>query len=98
MKAIFSLVLLVACGGGTNPPVADAPDNAPACTGAVYDNCNVNADCDSNNCKLFSGDGIQVCTQACSASEPCPDDANGNPGSCNNKGICKPQQNTVCKP
>jgi hypothetical protein len=91
-------VLLAACGGDVNPPVADAPDNAPACTGAVYDNCNVNADCDSANCKLFEGDGFQVCTQACDASNPCPNDGDGTPGSCNNKGICKPAQHTVCKP
>ena len=57
MKA-WLLVALVACGGDVNPPVADAPDNAPACTGATYDNCNANADCTSNNCKLFEGDDL----------------------------------------
>lgn len=93
----LGLLLLAACGD-VNSPVPDAPDNAPACTGAVYDNCNTNADCDSSNCKLFEADAIQVCTQACDASNPCPNDTNGSPGSCNNKGICKPAQNTVCKP
>jgi len=36
MKPI--LVLLVACSGDTSSPVPDAPANAPACTGAAYDN------------------------------------------------------------
>ncbi len=97
MNVNYLVFLLVACGGSTDT-VPDAPDNAPACTGALYDNCNVNGDCDSANCKLFQGDGFQVCTQACDASNPCPDDTGGTPGSCNNKGICKPAQNTVCKP
>ena len=90
--------MLAACGGGTDTPVPDAPDNAPACTGATYDNCSVNGDCASMNCHLFSKDGIQVCTQSCDAANPCPDDSEGAPGTCNNKGICKPIQNTVCKP
>ena len=94
----LALSLLVACSGGTDTPVPDAPDNAPPCTRATYDNCNSNADCDSANCHLFSQDAIQVCTQACSAANPCPNDSNGDPGECNNKGICKPIQNTVCKP
>jgi hypothetical protein len=91
------LVCLFACGN-TDTPVPDAPANAPACTGATYDNCSVNDDCTSANCHLFSQDGIQVCTQPCDGSNPCPDDSEGNPATCNNKGICKPAANTVCRP
>ena len=91
------LVLLAACGD-TDTAVSDAPDNAPACTGATYDNCSVNGDCASMDCHLFSQNGFQVCTQPCDAANPCPSDSDGNAGSCNNKGICKPIQNTVCKP
>ena len=92
------MVLVVACGGGTDTPVPDAPANSPACTRATYDNCTVNADCEAGNCQLFSQDGIQVCTQPCDASTPCPLDSNGDPGTCNNRGICKPMQHTVCQP
>lgn len=97
VRLVPLVALAIACGN-TDTPLADIPDNAPACTRATYDNCNSNADCDSDNCHLFSQDGIQVCTQACSAQAPCPDDGNGDPGICNNKGICKPLHNTVCKP
>ena len=92
------LLVLVACSGDTSTPVADAPDNAPACTGAAYDNCTLNTQCDSANCHLFEQDGIQVCTQACSGSNPCPADSTGAPVTCNGKGICKPMNNTVCRP
>jgi hypothetical protein len=97
MRRLVFVAMLVACGN-TDTPVPDAPDNAPACTGVTYDNCSVNSDCASMNCHLFSQDGFQVCTQACDAGNPCPADSEGNPGSCNNRGICKPTQNTVCKP
>ena len=90
-------MFLVACGGVDNP-LPPIPDNAPACTRATYDNCESNADCDSGDCHHFEADAIRVCTQTCSAANPCPADSNGDPGSCNNKGICKPLQNTVCKP
>ncbi len=94
---LLAFVLVAACGT-TGTPVPDAPENAPACTGATYDNCSVNGDCTSMNCHLFEQNGFEVCTQACDAGNPCPDDGEGNPGSCNNKGICKPIQNTVCRP
>lgn len=97
MKQLL-FAFLIACGGGTDTPVPDAPDNAPACTGATYDNCNVNADCASQNCHLFSQDAIQVCTQPCDADNPCPDDSEGVAAECNNRGICKPANNTVCLP
>jgi hypothetical protein len=94
----FALLLLAACSGGVDNPVPDAPDNAPACTGVTYDNCSANSDCASMDCHLFDADAIQVCTQPCDGDNPCPNDSNGDPGTCNNKGICKPKQNTVCKP
>jgi hypothetical protein len=98
MKHLLFLVLVACGGGGTDTPVPDAPDTAPACTGATYDNCASNEDCDSQNCHLFSQDAIQVCTQPCDGSNPCPNDSEGVAGECNNRGICKPANNTVCRP
>jgi hypothetical protein len=92
-----------ACSNGDDPDPIDAPasqiDAPPgnACTGAVYDSCTMASQCTSGNCKLFSGDGFQVCTQACSAANPCPT-VNGIAGTCNNMGICKPAQAHACTP
>jgi hypothetical protein len=99
---ILGLVIAIASaacgGGGGGEPVPDADPTAPLCTGAVFDNCTGNTGCDSQNCHLFEADAIQVCTQACSASQPCPNDATGSPASCNNKGICKPARGNACRP
>ncbi len=93
------LVIFSACGGGgSNTPLPDADLTQPMCTGLVYDNCTDNTQCSSNNCHLFSQDAIQICTQACDASNPCPADANGTAVSCNNKGLCKPSRGNACHP
>ncbi len=97
MKASL-LLFLVACSGDTSTPVPDADPNAPLCTGVVYDNCNRSDQCDSADCHFFEQNGFQVCTQPCSDANPCPADSTGTPGSCNNKGICKPTRNNACRP
>lgn len=73
------------------------PDSPAAnkCTGLLYDSCTANTGCMSNNCKLFSSAGIQVCTQACSASNPCPAQ-NGAAIPCNNMGVCRPNAANSC--
>ena len=77
-------------------PSADAA--APACTGALYDGClGPAAGCMSGNCKLFNGSSFMVCTQACSAANPCPTQ-NGAAVPCNNMGICKPAAPNACTP
>src|SRR5437870_303434 len=96
MRFLIAFALL-GCGG-TSTPVSDADPNAPPCTGAVYDNCTANTGCMSANCHLFEQDGIQVCTQSCDATTPCPNDAAGNPVTCNGKGICKPSVANACRP
>jgi len=40
---------------------------------ALYDQCNSEHDCTSNECHNFMGDGFQVCTQSCSAANLCPE-------------------------
>jgi hypothetical protein len=92
-----------ACSNGDDPPPVDSSQqqvDAPAgtaCTGAAYDQCTMASQCTSGNCKLFNGDGIQVCTQACDVANPCPT-VNGISATCNNMGICKPAMQHVCTP
>ncbi len=83
--------------GGDSKPLPDADLTLPKCTGLLYDSCTSNAGCMSSLCKLYDGDGIQVCTQTCSASNLCPNQ-NGQAASCNNKGICKPPAANACHP
>jgi hypothetical protein len=99
MRALIP-ALLVACGGGGSgdPVIPDADPNAPLCTGGAYDNCTANDDCTSMNCHLYRQSAFQVCTQACDASNPCPNDASGAPAMCNTMGICKPAVPNACRP
>jgi hypothetical protein len=101
MRSLLFLLAIAASacgGGGGGGSIPDADPNAPLCTGAVFDNCTSSDQCQSQNCKLFEQDAIQVCTQACDANNPCPDDASGNPATCNNRGICKPSRANACRP
>ena len=82
--SIAMVVALVACSGS-------APAN-DMCTGAAYDPCNDEHDCDSSMCQNFMMEGFQVCTVACDASNPCPSN-----GTCNDMGICKPAKPNTCK-
>lgn len=95
---IATTLLFAACEtGGESKPLPDANLTLPMCTGQVYDSCTSNAGCMSMNCHLYDGDGIQVCTQTCSSSNPCPMQ-NGQAATCNNKGICKPPAANACHP
>jgi len=107
-RLIVSLLFVIACGNGgtTGDDVApvDTPqqgsDGPPpaACTGLVYDSCTDNTQCMSNNCHLYKGDQIQVCTQACTPGDntTCPVDKTGANGLCNAMGICKPAAANDC--
>jgi hypothetical protein len=107
------LVMAAACSGGDDgggTPQLDAPAaavDAPisidtatgtACTNAAYDPCTTNDQCTSNNCHLFSQQGFQVCTAACTPGDntTCPVDKSGVNGTCNNMGICKPSAPNDC--
>ena len=97
--ALLSLIAAACSSSDGDPkPMTDAAIDAPggaACTGAIYDPCTSNTQCMSGNCRLFMGDGIQVCTQACSAAMPCPM-AGSTAVACNNMGICKPPAANNC--
>src|ERR1041384_8048774 len=92
---VLGLAALGACGGDDDNSTPDAPAG-PACTGAVYAKCRRNAQCTSQNCHLFMGDGIQVCTQPCSGSVACPTDSAGAAVACNGMAICKPSVANNC--
>jgi len=96
---IAFVIALVGCGGGDKGGVPDADPAAPVCTGVIYDNCTSNAQCMSGMCHLFSGE-FQVCTQTCTAGDnsTCPQSAGGTTPKCNNRGICKPAINNMCRP
>lgn len=47
---------------------------------------------------LVIGLALTVWTRTCDASTPCPRDATGTVGTCNNRGICKPAAANACHP
>ena len=94
MRAVLVAIVLVGCSGET-PPNIDANPAGPRCTKAVYDLCAEEHDCTSMVCQNFGAEGFQVCSQACSGSMPCPNDRDGNPGTCES-GVCKPALPNMC--
>jgi hypothetical protein len=99
MLALLTLFAIgCSSGDGDDKPMADAAIDSPAgamCTGAIYDPCTANTQCMSGNCRLFMGDGIQVCTQTCTAGGACPM-AGSTAVACNNMGVCKPPAANNC--
>jgi hypothetical protein len=98
-------LLASACSNNTTtnidaPKVIDAkpidakPIDSPAgavCTGLVYDACNpASSNCGTGlTCHLFSGSGFSICSPACSAAAPCPNQG-ATAITCNGMGVCKP--------
>lgn len=83
---VVLVLSLGACAG-------DNPTTVPTCTAKVYDLCRDEHDCTTANCRPFGS--IQVCTQACSDTAPCPNDANGNTVACTNA-LCQPTVANNC--
>src|SRR6266581_3311033 len=99
MRILVACCFVVGCGGGGGGSGPDAAHDSPAgaaCTGAVYDPCTTNDQCMSMNCHFYMQSNFTICTTACSASMPCPNDSSGNPGTCNNMGNCKPAAANNC--
>jgi hypothetical protein len=65
------------------------------CVGKAFDPCNEEHDCASNRCQNFMAEGFQVCTVACDAATPCPNDVSGAAATCN-AGICTPAMPNEC--
>lgn len=96
MARLALVLTFLACGGSSGtPPAPDAP-SGPPCTGAVYDTCTTADQCSSQNCHLYNANALQVCTQVCSATVACPNDASGAAVACNMMGNCKPAVANNC--
>ena len=99
--ACLATFALMGCPGDEPAPVVDAPASsidAPAgnvCTGAVYDPCTMASQCLSGNCREFTQQGIQICTQSCDANNPCPPQ-NGVAIQCNGMNLCRGQAANNC--
>jgi len=94
---VLALVLVFgagACGGDSGSSQIDA--SGLACTSAVYDPCTSNDQCASMDCHLYNGQGLQVCTQVCNSTTPCPNDTAGNAVTCNMMGNCRPSVANNC--
>ncbi|MBS1120705.1 MAG: hypothetical protein H6Q90_2933 [Deltaproteobacteria bacterium] len=73
---------------------ACAGDPAPndGCTGAAYDPCSTEHDCDTPFCQNFAVEGFQVCTTSCDGTTACP-----TGGDCDlTVGMCKPAAANTC--
>ena len=99
LRLVVVLVFALAGCEAKDKSIPDADPAAPVCTGVVYDNCTSNSQCMSGMCHLFSGD-FQVCTQTCTAGDnaTCPVSVDGTTSKCNQRGICKPTINNMCRP
>lgn len=94
MRILLAMVLVTAVGCA-----GDETDegNGLVCSGQLYENCNSEHDCMSNDCHTFAPEGFNACVQACSATVPCPDQ-NGVAVACDTVGgYCKPAMQTACR-
>ena len=98
LGCLFAMSVL-ACGGADEMAADAAPvgPDAPGapCTGALYDTCTGDGQCDSNNCQVFSSVNLHVCSQSCSATMTCPM-KDGMPVPCTTNGFCRPARSSGC--
>jgi hypothetical protein len=79
--------------GGDTPIGGESPGGAPGTGGAgggaglgFLAPCEENADCESNICHTYQGQGLMLCTIECEGDGDCPAPSDG----CNGMGFCKP--------
>jgi hypothetical protein len=92
LLATAATLLATGCAG-------DSTDTGKGqvCMGALYDDCGSEHDCMTNDCQTYAPEGFNVCTQACTATTPCPDQ-NGMPVTCDTaRGECKPAGHNDCR-
>jgi len=98
--AVAVAALAAACSGDS--PSGNSPDSGTACTMAIYDPCATEHDCGTGTtCRTFSDTtpAIEVCSQPCSASSPCPADSTGAAGTCDaTLNLCRPAKANACTP
>ena len=88
-------VALAACVDSKSGASGSQQEATTVCAGQLYDGCASNDECDSGLCKLYSNRGVEVCTQTCSATNPCPTQS-GVAVVCNNMGFCRPDAANAC--
>ena len=80
---------LAACAESPKTPDPVAQQAADTtCGGQLYDGCTSDDQCESGLCKAVL-DEVEVCTQTCSTTAPCPQQGD-QPVVCNNMGLCRP--------
>ena len=90
---LMLFVICAACMDSNNAGKQQAASTV--CGGQLYDGCTADDQCESGLCKLYSNRMVQVCTQPCSATNPCPSQ-NGVATTCNNMGLCRPEAPNAC--
>lgn len=94
---LIASITCAACADDPKPAASGTEQAAQhACSGQPYDGCTSDDQCESQQCKLYSNRGVQVCTQTCSATNPCPTQ-NGQAVVCNNMGLCRPDAVNACE-
>ncbi|HEY1550169.1 MAG TPA: hypothetical protein VGG28_20215 [Kofleriaceae bacterium] len=97
--AFVVVVAVTACSGGT-PSGSSADASGGACTKALYDPCIDEHSCGSSQvCQTFSDvtPGIEVCSQGCTMTTPCPNDSTGSPATCDTSvNLCRPAKANAC--
>ena len=89
------VVLLASACSGSAPANTDS---GRTCNGKLYDACLQEHDCESGDCRPFTGDGFQVCSQHCTVGDDaaCGKTLDGRMATCNAMGICKPPGPNDC--
>ncbi len=98
MRVLLLMVCLASAACVDSKSPASGANNRPESgtrDGALYDGCTSDDQCDSGLCKDYLNRGVQLCTEACSASNPCPAQ-NGVSVVCNNMGFCRPDAPNAC--
>lgn len=96
MRSLFTtLALLLACACAGNSPAA--VDSGRACERKLYDRCQQEHDCETNDCRNFVAGGFQVCSKSCVVGDDasCGATVDGRPAVCT-AGICTPPGPNDC--
>ncbi|MCW5801780.1 MAG: hypothetical protein KIT31_05290 [Deltaproteobacteria bacterium] len=95
-QLVLVAFVLSACVDSTTDTDVTNLEAAASCGGQLYDACSADDQCDSGLCKLYSNRNVQICTQRCSETEPCPSQ-DGQPVVCNNMGFCRADAANACE-
>jgi hypothetical protein len=84
--AALALVIAAACSG-------DPPNNT-TCSGALYDPCASEHECQNGACMPFGT--FEACTMACTTDSDCPKQ-DGKTVTCNASKLCEPAAANACE-